>query len=91
MLVREFAVNVEASFEVGESLVEAPSLHAGFDSRQCVVLLLDFSNDCLPICFEFDLPFVVAIVAFDFSVGCGVVEGMGHLSQGMIMSPLCLE
>ena len=76
----ELPLDVQASFEVGEVFVKAPAFHVVLNAGQHVILSLNFSNNCLPVDFEFCTSLMVTVVPFDFSIGCGVVEGMGCLS-----------
>jgi hypothetical protein len=88
--VAPLAGEVLMVLEVGHSLVEAPTFKAVADGNEFFVLLLDFSDNGMPVSFELGTSLVVALVALHFGRG-GEVQRMDCCSQCEEWSPCWLE
>ena len=84
--VAPLAGEVLMVLEVGHSLVEAPTFKAVADGNEFFVLLLDFSDNGMPVSFELGTSLVVALVALHFGRG-GEVQRMDCCSQCEEWSP----
>jgi len=88
---QEFSVDVEVAFKVGKAFMDAPPFHVVLDAGQGIVFLFHFGDDCSPVDLQLCMSFMVAAVALDFCIGCGVFKGTGHLSQSVVGPPSRLE
>ncbi len=87
----EVAVDVHPAFKLGESFMEATSLHAVFDPLEGLIFSLNFGDNGLLVDFQLSAALVVVAVTFHFGEDCGVFKATGHLSQGVVGSPSGLE
>jgi len=84
-------LDVASVLEVGQLVVKLVRLHAEAGCLDALPLELDVRGQGSALGLELELLVVVSAVSFDFGEGCGVVEGMGRFSQGVVCVAVGVE
>ena len=84
-------LDVAAVLEVGQLVMELVCLHAEAGHFDALAFELDISGQGSALGLKLEFLVIVSPIPLDLGKGCQVVEGMGHLSQGVIGVPIGVE